>query len=194
MGFWLAAYILHDLELRNRVRAEIKSCTRPNDLPGLRCHDLSQSSVLDSVYQETLRLVCSPISIRRLTRTARSALGETLPVDASILLFHRELLQDEDVWGPDALRFFPERFLQNPALLRSKSFTPLGGGPMLCPGRSMAKAQVLMFFTWLDERFEMEISAEKQFPRLDTKSGVGLGILSPLKGDDVLLVLSKKKT
>jgi cytochrome P450 len=109
------------------------------------------------------------------------------------MLFHRQILTDENAFGADAQQFNPERFLHNTSLIRSKSYSPFGGGPMLCPGRFMARGETLVFLALMIEHFEMEVVKVKPFPRLDTKTGAGFGILGPLEGDDVLVKLAKRK-
>jgi cytochrome P450 len=109
------------------------------------------------------------------------------------MLFHRQILTDENAFGADAQQFNSERFLHNTSLIRSKSYSPFGGGPMLCPGRFMARGETLVFLALMIERFEVEVVKVKPFPRLDTKTGAGFGILGPLEGDDVLVKLAKRK-
>jgi len=109
------------------------------------------------------------------------------------MLFHRQILTDENVFGADAQMFNPNRFLHNPNLARSKSYTPFGGGAMLCPGRFMAKGEVLVFLALLIERFEVVVVKTNPFPRLETKTGAGFGILGPIENDDILLNLQQRK-
>lgn len=103
------------------------------------------------------------------------------------MIAHRQLLRDERVFGTGTDSFQPERFLRNPALAKSRSFTPFGGGTRLCPGRFMAKEEVLAFVGLALSRFELNMPAGQPFPRADLKKGAGMGILAPVVGDDVLV-------
>lgn len=107
------------------------------------------------------------------------------------MLMHRQLLKDRNAWGHDAADFNPRRFLKDESLLRSKSYTPFGGGVMLCPGRFMARAGTMVFLALLIQRYE--ITTTGPLPRVDTNSGTGLGILGVRRGDDSVLLLSQKK-
>ncbi|KAK7987214.1 cytochrome P450 oxidoreductase [Apiospora saccharicola] len=189
--FWVVAYVLHDPAVFKAISEEVLPFAQNYESLSALHSDLSHCNRLNSLYHEVIRLVDSPISIRKTTRPTTTALGEDLPAGAFLMLVHRELMLDEEVWGSDAASFNPERFLDNGALLRSKSYTPFGGGPMLCPGRFMARGEVMVFLALLISRFNVTVLPTKPFPRLDTKTGAGQGILGPKHGDDLLLSISK---
>ncbi|KAH7311258.1 cytochrome P450 [Stachybotrys elegans] len=193
--FWVSAYILHDPSLLASIRTEVLPYTSSySSLSALHTDLSTKCNLFHSVYHETLRLVDSPISIRKITQPVTTAMGESLPPQAFLMLIHRELMLDEKAWGADVRKFNPTRFLRGTAgeaMLRSKSYTPFGGGPMLCPGRFMARGEVMVFVALLISRFDtVPHSPEAQFPRLDTTTGYGSGILGPMKGDDIAINLS----
>ena len=104
----------------------------------------------------------------------------------------RQLLRDEAVFGDNIDSFRPERFLENEELIKNRSYTPFGGGTRLCPGRFLAKGEVLAFVGLVISRFELRVAAEQKFPKADLKNGAGMGILAPVKGDDVLVDVSPR--
>ena len=55
----------------------------------------------------------------------------------------------------------------------------------------MARGEVMVFLALLISRFEVTVSPVKSFPRLDTKTGAGAGILGPVEGDDLVILISK---
>ncbi|KAK4198937.1 cytochrome P450 [Triangularia verruculosa] len=200
---WMAVHLAHDASLREAVREELAPILA---IPGLTNVQLqatvsTEAKHLVSLYNESLRFYNDAISVRELTRDVQSATGETLRKGNMVMLIHRHLLMDEQVWGPDAKTFQPARFLgkEGEALLRNKNFTPYGGGPALCPGRFMSKSGALMFAAWLVSRFNLEIAQGKNkngkgMPRVDlqTKNGTGVGIMGVKDGDDCVVVLSKR--
>lgn len=109
------------------------------------------------------------------------------------MLFHRQILTDEAAFGADAQSFNPERFLHRPSLVRHKCYSPFGGGAMLCPGRFMARGEILVFLALTLQRFEVEVVRARDFPKLETKIGAGFGILGPKASEDVVLKLAMKK-
>ena len=103
------------------------------------------------------------------------------------MLAHRQLLRDEAVFGNNTDCFHPEHFLENEELAKNRSYTPFGGGTRLCPGRFLAKGEILAFVGLVISRFELRVTAEQTFPKADLKNGAGMGILAPVKGDDVMV-------
>ncbi|KAH8892366.1 cytochrome P450 [Thozetella sp. PMI_491] len=190
LGFWVSAYLLFHPDLLAAIREEIlpfpEHCTT---LASLHSH-LANSKHFSSLYHEVLRLVDSPISIRESTRADTSLSPGPLPAKAVLMLAHRQLLMDDTVWGPEVTRFNPERFLHDEKLLRSKSYTPFGGGSLLCPGRFMARGEIMVFIALLIRRFDITV-VSRCLPRIDPRSNAGVGILGAKKGDDLVLLLSK---
>ena len=109
------------------------------------------------------------------------------------MIAQRQLLRDESVFGIGTDEFNPERFLKNTELTKSRSFIPFGGGTRLCPGRFMAKAEVLTFVALLMSRFELSVPAGQAFPKPDLKQGAGMGILAPADGGDIFVDVAERK-
>ena len=99
---------------------------------------------------------------------------------------------DDAAWGPDATRFNPEPFFHDEKLLRSNSYTPFGGGSLLCPGRLMARVEIMVFLALLIRRFDITV-VSRYLPRIDPRSNAGVGILGVRKCDDLVSLLSKLK-
>ena len=118
------------------------------------------------------------------------------------MLPYRQLLMEEDVFGPDVNQLDPLRFFENKRLARSPYFTPFGSGRNMCPGRFLARKEVLVFTTLVLTRFEIEIDpaaaaaaadknasssvAAASFPRMNMAKPI-LGPLEPISGDDLIL-------
>ena len=99
----------------------------------------------------------------------------------------RQLHFDEGIFGADAQRFVPERFIRDEGLVRSKGFRPFGGGTTHCPGRFVAKQEVFMFVAVVLHRFEVRLApGEQAFPVLERKKP-SLGVMDPVEGDDVVV-------
>ncbi|KAL8753066.1 MAG: hypothetical protein Q9199_005311 [Rusavskia elegans] len=185
--FWILAYALHDPRLKEVITQEILPFTT-NDQPVASLPaTLSQCRQLSAVYHEVLRVVNSPISLRHVTSSARTASEKVLRPGTQVMMAHTQLLRDGQVFGTSPDTFDPSRFLNKEGLTKSRNFTPFGGGTRLCPGRFFAKAEIFAFIGLAIGRFEMSVHSTKGFPRPDWKSGAGMGILSPMEGDDVLL-------
>ena len=67
-----------------------------------------------------------------------------------------------NVWGSDASEFQPRRFLdwsEKSSRERHAAYMPFGGGKHLCPGRNLAKAEILGLVVALSLAFEVEDAA-----------------------------------
>ena len=193
--FWILSYALHDEKLLASIRDEVGPVVNEG-LTSLE-YRLEHCARLDSVYNEVLRLTASSSSIRTVLSTTEIG-GKQLRSGTKVLIPYRQLHFNEDVWGPDAKIFDPERFLKNKELARNSSFRPFGGGTTYCPGRFLAKREVMTFVALLLHRFDISLAAnpalpaskdkttKPAFPRLEEQKPC-LGIMGPAKGHDVCL-------
>ena len=222
--FWMVAYLLFDSELYDAIKAECDSVMNAiainspttvesgnPDLTGLEARLEKDCPRLMSFYHEILRLTTSSTSIRTV-KSPISLTGGThiLPPAAKVLLPLRQLHFDKSVFGPNADDFDPDRFLRDPKLSTSPSFRPFGGGSTYCPGRYVARYEVLSFIALILTRLDVRLSQGKDggsgsgsktsrgrekrerpgFPRLDSKKPT-LGMMMPLAGDDVRVEVRK---
>ena len=152
---------------------------------------------LDSVYHETMRIVNGALSAR--TIIAPTQMGtKILHKGNRILIPIRQLHYNKTVFGDEPRSFEPDRFLKDRTLKNSSSFKPFGGGINYCPGRFLAKQEMLYFVALFLNRFDIEIASDdlrdtkthkpQRFPRLD-ESTPALGVNGPVKGDDVYIHL-----
>ncbi|TFY69315.1 hypothetical protein EVG20_g3200 [Dentipellis fragilis] len=150
-------------EVLARLRAEILENIGPDRAPTL--DDFRVCKYLRAVINEVLRLwPAVPFNIRRSTEPvvwpANEHGGKPIYVPAgtkcaySVMLMHRRA----DLWGPDATRFDPDRFLDqrlhkylipNPFI-----FLPFNGGPRICLGQQFAYNEVSFFIVRLLQSFD----------------------------------------
>ena len=105
----------------------------------------------------------------------------------------RQLHFNKDIFGSNADEFDAERFLRDKSLGKSSSFRPFGGGATYCPGRYVAKREVMVFIALAMSRFDIGLAEKEQsaFPKLDTRTP-SLGIMMPMAGEDVQVVVRKR--
>ena len=183
---------MYDQEVLDKLRNEVAPavCGEEVDLD----HLLNNCTYLDAVYNEVLRITASSSSVR--TVTAPTLIhGKLLSPGKVVLIPCRQLHFDERHFGSNALQFKPERFLQDKDLSRSPSFKPFGGGTTYCPGRFLAKREVVTFVALFLCRFEVCLGplgddlATKpwslpSFPKIEEMKPC-LGIMGPAKNEDV---------
>lgn len=186
--FWVLSYMLYDQDLFSRVKEETESAWQSGNLDIK--HLCANSPLLNSILHETLRLNNGAGALRSVTEETVIG-GKVLQPGNSIMIPFKQLHTNRGVWGSTVDHFDPQRFLNNKNLSRHASYRPFGGGASYCPGRTMAKEQVLGFITVLLHRFDFQLadSGRKQapFPRLNTVTP-SLGVSGPVRGDDVTLI------
>ena len=183
--FWLLAHTLHNPSLHSALRNETAPAMRSDgrvDMPYLVAH----CPHLTATYHEALRLNSSAASVR--TASSPTVIGgKLLRRGTKLMSPFRQLHFDEGIFGADAQRFVPERFIRDEGLVRSKGFRPFGGGTTHCPGRFVAKQEVFMFVAVVLHRFEVRLApGEQAFPVLERKKP-SLGVMDPVEGDDVVV-------
>ncbi|KAG8215371.1 cytochrome P450 [Butyriboletus roseoflavus] len=157
-----------------RLREEILEKVGPTSRPSYE--DIREMKFLRAVLNETLRLFPAvPFNIRESindTTWSSSNLAAKpffIPAGAivtySVLLMHRRT----DLWGPDALEFDPDRFLDdrlhkyltpNPFI-----FLPFNAGPRICLGQQFAYNEMSFMLIRLLQNFtSIALSPESQDP------------------------------
>lgn len=88
--------------------------------------------------------------------------------------------------------------MYNKTLSKCPSFRPFGGGRTYCPERYLAEREVLTFVAVAICRFDLNVVNQdkveqgSRFPRIDKKKFC-LGIMEPVKGDDVIIDVKERK-
>ncbi|KAJ7837910.1 cytochrome P450 [Mycena leptocephala] len=142
----------------SRLRTEVLDLMGPAGTPTFQ--DLRNFKYMRAVLNETMRMWAPvPFNVRKSKEAALwapVAPGEKAffvpartKVSFSVFLMHRR----KDLWGPDADRYDPDRFLderyhkylaRNPYI-----FLPFNGGPRMCLGSEMAYNQATIFLVKL---------------------------------------------
>lgn len=145
---------------------------------------------LNAFFDEVIRMTNSSSSVR--TVMSDTVIGDcTLRAGMKVLIPYRQLHFNKEVFGTDALKLNPERFLKNKALARSPSYRPFGGGSTYCPGRFIARQEVLAFIGIVLNRFRTELAGAQGIPRLEEMKPC-LGIMGPVAGGDLIVRVERR--
>ena len=104
----------------------------------------------------------------------------SFPKNTIIIPFFYGLHRDKNLWD-DALKFLPERFIDDTTLAKSKNYFPFGAGPRMCIGNNFAMAEISFFIFSFLKKFSIKPSG--QIP--------GMRPLITLRPDKVLLDIEK---
>ncbi|KAF2464777.1 cytochrome P450 [Lindgomyces ingoldianus] len=191
--FWMLAFLLQDEDLTATVTAELRAVFRSDgklDIPSLQTH----TPYLTALWYEALRLTNSSASARVVTSDTQ--LGPyVLRAGNRLLIPYHQLHRNVSTFGEDADKFDISRFLDDEKLPQNPSFRPFGGGVTYFPGRFLAKQEIFMAIAFLLCRFDVELkmdgNVKQKFPRMD-EAKPGIGIVGPVKGDDLVIKLKPK--
>jgi cytochrome P450 len=193
--FWFFVHVFSEPAYVARIRDEVQALTTitaASDGKG-RVADIDitrlekDCPMLHACYREALRLYSDMFGNRRV-------MADTIvrdPSDGREYLLRKgvnvqwvscipHLLQE--VWGPDARDFNPERFVETPAPEEKKrrgAMIPFGGGRNLCPGRGFALAENLGLISALALGYEIEGASVPG----DVNAYMGTAMRRPVWGD-----------
>lgn len=197
MAFWMFTYLAFDNTLLQVIRDETRPAIKDSDVDIQ--YLLEKCPRTESLFYEVLRTASGAASTRTVLSPTTIG-GKTLHTGAQVLVPIRQLNLNEDVFGSSVNEFDPERFLKRKALSQNIGFRPFGGGTTLCPGRVLAKQEVLALVAQTLQRFEIELAlVEKDdghgvslqsFPQLDDRTP-NVGIFNPVGGRQVFVNLTK---
>ncbi|KZS95633.1 cytochrome P450 monooxygenase pc-3 [Sistotremastrum niveocremeum HHB9708] len=158
----------------HKLREEILTQLGANRSPTYA--DIREMKYLRAVINETLRLFPSvPFDLRCTTRPTTwpaNSPGEKpyyIPTNTIVIYSVYIMQRSEQYWGPDALEFDPERFLDervakyltpNPFV-----FLPFNAGPRICLGQQFAYNESSFFLIRLLQSFdEIDLASDAQPP------------------------------
>lgn len=195
-AFWTLAYVLQDQSLIAALREEISPVFAQGTASlGSR---IESCPLLESVYLESLRLSSSSATIRKVQHN--TTIGDfTLRKGTEVIVPYCQLHLDNSVWGPNPTHFNPERFLKNSHLKQSPMFKPFGGGSTYCPGRFLARQEVMTFVAVVLNRFDVTLSPAdgassktQRMPRPDDRT-LAVSLMSPMAGEDLQLDVKPRR-
>jgi hypothetical protein len=204
--FWFFTHVFATPDLVIRIRSEVETVTLVDtDASGNRTAaevDITRLErgcpTLYACFREALRLYSDALGNRRVMAdtTLKDSdsgreylLRKGVNVQWPTIVPHRLT----SVWGDDANKFSPERFLRTPSpeedSLRRGAMIPFGGGKHLCPGRNFAQAESLGLVAALALGFEVDGAK----PPASTRPYLGTAMRRPdWRGQDPSVKLTRR--
>jgi cytochrome P450 len=159
-------------DVQTRLRKEIRQ-----NLPSIEEQATMTSQAIDhlpylnAVLNEVLRYFPPvPLTIRESVRDT-TIIGEFIPKGTRIMLIPKAVNKSESLWGPDALKFNPDRWLPSPTNPQSASggaasnysFMTFLHGPRSCIGQKFAQAEFACLLAAWVGRFEFALRDELEY-------------------------------
>ncbi|KAG8987804.1 hypothetical protein FRB90_003136 [Tulasnella sp. 427] len=161
-----------DENIFNRLRQEVLDVAGPtNPLPSVE--EVKEMKYLRAVINETLRLMPSiPSNIRQANKSSVWTTGDGtryyIPKGVTATWSTIGLHRRTDLWGPDALIFDPDRWLdeRNKKYYLANPFIylPFHGGPRICLGQQFALNEASFFVIRLLQAFDNIHFSPESYP------------------------------
>ncbi|XP_043835817.1 7-alpha-hydroxycholest-4-en-3-one 12-alpha-hydroxylase-like [Dromiciops gliroides] len=202
VAFWTLLFLMKNPKALKAVREEAERVlrrmgqeVRPGGVPiNVDYSMLQQTPVLDSVMEETLRLVVAPILIRAVMEDMILKMDDgreyVLRQGDLVAIFPYLFLHMDPEIYPDPTTFKYDRFL-NPDGSRKVAFykqgrrvkspvLPWGAGTSICPGRFFALNEMKMFVFLMVTQYDIElVDQEVKIPSINVKRW-GIGAMQPI--------------
>jgi cytochrome P450 len=151
------AWMLYEVASDDGVQQKLKTAIAENSVA-----ESLQNDYIKAVINETMRLY-PPAWIVERAAVNDDIFGKfTYPKEMLMISFIYGLHHDKNFW-PDAEKFYPERFIEQPDLVKSKYFYPFGAGPRMCIGNNFAMAEMSFFVHQFFKQYT--VSGTGQIPK-----------------------------
>ncbi|POS84371.1 hypothetical protein EPUL_006255, partial [Erysiphe pulchra] len=165
--------------LRSEIRANLPS---PNSQKSITSSQIDGLPYLNAVCSEVLRYFPSVALTMRVAACDTTILGHKIPKGTRIVIVPWAINKSEELWGPDAKKFKPERWLPtdsnphpaNGGAASNYSFLSFIHGPRSCIGQGFARGEFACLLAALIGRFEFSLNDKRELveDNLVIKGGV----------------------
>ncbi|XP_054464211.1 cytochrome P450 2K1-like isoform X1 [Anoplopoma fimbria] len=161
-------------QIQDQVQAEL---SRVIGTRQVKAEDRMNLPFTDAVIHETQRLAnILPTSIPHITSTDLTFQGYFIRKGTAVIPLLTSVLWDESEWESPHT-FNPAHFLDKDGkFLMRDAFMPFSAGRRACPGESLAKMELFLFFTSLLQRFRFTPPPGVTEDELDLTPAVGFTI------------------
>ena len=143
---------------------------------GSTIHECLNNEYLKATINEVMRLYPAAWMTERVAIEDDEFEGISFPKNTIIIPFFFGLHRERELWSEE-LKFKPERFIDDPKVIKSNNYFPFGAGPRMCIGNNFAMAEMSFFIFSFLKKFQIESTG--QIPELKA--------LITLRPDKVLL-------
>ena len=151
-------FMVNNQEVQLRVRQEIFDMVGMDRQVSLS--DKAKIPYTEATVMEILRMAdILPDGVPHMTKVSQRVGPYTIPEGHTIMPSLTAILKDDQEWT-ESDKFDPNRFLEDGKVKKLDSLIPFAAGKRQCPGESLAKAELFLFFTGLIQKFHFE-SIEK---------------------------------
>ncbi|XP_010667688.1 cytochrome P450 736A117 [Beta vulgaris subsp. vulgaris] len=173
---WAMTELLRKPVVMKILQEEVRGIAGDKEL--ISEDDLEEMKYLKAVIKETLRLhIPTPLLVPRESTQDTKIDGYDIPANTLVFVNAWAVQRDPAIWeGPE--EFQPERFLTSAIDFKGTNFEliPFGGGRRICPGISLAIANIELVLANLMHRFNWTLPAGIEGDTLDMSESIGVTI------------------
>lgn len=175
---WFMVWLQQKPAVYRKIREEVvASIAHEGELNAVK---ISELPYLTACLNESQRLTPSAIGFIRWLRQDTQLGHLFLPAGTAVLPNIYLTQRDKKIYGPDALEYRPERWLEEVKKFGPSEFLPFGGGRRACVGMNQGRQQLRIIFAELARR--VEFSSEFQNTNKLPRSRMIGGQTEPEKG------------
>ncbi|GFO14306.1 cytochrome p450 ii f2-like protein ii [Plakobranchus ocellatus] len=177
---WCVLYILCNPGVQVKIHEELDRQLGQEKLPTME--DEVRLPYLRAVIKESQRFASLlPSSVMHKTCEDVTIGNYFIPKGTSVIPDLDSVLHDPKIWGNDAEKFNPERFLcDDGSVLQREEFIPFSIGSRICVGEALAKMELFLFLASMFQRFKFVAPDPTNLPSL--KPNIGFtAVPSPYK-------------
>lgn len=192
---WAVYALCKHPEIQDRLRDEIRENLPPISTgtpDSVSAATLDSLPYLNAVCNEVLRYYPSVPGTARVARKDTTLLGKRIPRGTYVLIVPKVINRSEEMWGPDADKFNPDRWLgpgkaNTGGAVSNYAFLTFIHGPRSCIGQGFARSEMACLVAATVGRFKMELKypdaklETRLGPTVSPKDGV-LAKFTPLEG------------
>uniref|UniRef100_A0A8C6Y2M4 Uncharacterized protein n=1 Tax=Naja naja TaxID=35670 RepID=A0A8C6Y2M4_NAJNA len=169
--FWAFTLMMKYPLIQKKVQEEITNVV--GDVQPRAEHRIKMPYT-DAVVHEIQRYAdVVPLNLPHAATVDVNFKGYFIPKDTYVIPLLTSVLRDESQWERPH-EFYPEHFLNTEGkFVKRNAFMPFSAGQRLCPGETLGKTEVFMFFTSLLQRFILQPAPGLSKEDLDMSRAVG---------------------
>ncbi|KAB8235276.1 cytochrome P450 [Aspergillus alliaceus] len=174
-------HILADKKVQSKLVRELQA-VQPDEQGILPLIELEKIEYLTACVKESLR-IGMPVA-GRLPRVVPNDLAHPLTIDGKVIppgtivsISAYTMHSSEELWGPDARSFNPERWLQPESKNLDQYLCTFSKGARMCIGQNVASAEVTIIMAYIFKNYKLSFPAD--FKRPEQKDLFTMGYAKP---------------
>ena len=169
---WCLFLLMKHERVQERIRKEVSEICGDE---GLDYEKLGRFRYLEAVLKESLRLYPSvPLDLKFVANSDTLPDGTHVPRGAALIYVSYAMGRSQEIWGPDASEFCPERWLEMEQVKSPYENPVFHAGPRECLGKRLAMLEMKVMLSLLIQKFRLRLAVAPETIRADAQVTIGM--------------------